>query len=171
MCYPETVGVYDEYIPRPPLKCPRCHERQLGHYQGKGGPCRFLLWTQGEAAPTTEVDYERGGGWKAPADERMRLRLPSRFDILRICQNCGNFVEAMGICEADVWTKCVLGHFGHDPFGKDWFERDAEPIPAHPVDLRWRQCSRCTDAWEEDPGVELSQCPGCSALTMLVEQA
>jgi hypothetical protein len=73
----------------------------------------------------------------------------------------------MGICVDRVWATCVLGNFHHDPEDKNWFAEDAEPILAHAVDARWRQCTRCTDAWEEEPGVRMSQCPGCRALTSL----
>jgi hypothetical protein len=162
------VGVYDEYIPRPALKCPKCRalldERA---YQGKDGPCRFLLWTQGEVGPTAEVDYERFG-WKVPSEERARLRLPPRFGICSSCARCGMGFAVLCICDGEVWTICVIGDFTRDPEGKNWFAADAEPIPAHAVDARWRQCTRCTDAWEEEPEVRLSQCPGCRALTALM---
>jgi hypothetical protein len=45
--------------------------------------------------------------------------------------------------------------------------RDAPLVAATSVHERWRQCTHCTEAWEENPARELSACPRCGALTML----
>jgi hypothetical protein len=43
----------------------------------------------------------------------------------------------------------------------------SDAIPAHIVHERWRQCSSCREAWEDEPREEFSYCPGCRHLTEL----
>lgn len=43
----------------------------------------------------------------------------------------------------------------------------ADAISARALTEGWRQCSRCADAWEEQPANEFSRCPGCGAITQL----
>lgn len=45
------MGMFDYYVPVPVLACPRCCA-PLGAWQGKGGPCALLTWTQHERRPT-----------------------------------------------------------------------------------------------------------------------
>jgi hypothetical protein len=42
-------------------------------------------------------------------------------------------------------------------------------VPAHTVQDGWRQCSSCSDAWEESADKEFSYCPNCEQLTQLVD--
>ena len=44
------MGMFDWYVPDPPLKCPVCGTL-LERWQGKDGPCALLVWKQGEAVP------------------------------------------------------------------------------------------------------------------------
>lgn len=146
------MGMYDTFQPRPALKCRNCHG-PLDGWQGKDGPCLLLDWTQGVPAPTGE-----GGDFPPIAlAERTKLRLPRRFAIYTNCAGCQhNTIYVTGFCVDSAWKFCVFG-----------LHLDANAIPAAPVDGRWRQCSRCTEAWEDDPGVDLSGCPSCGALTTL----
>jgi hypothetical protein len=52
------MGFFDTYIPQPLLQCPECH-RELRDWQGKGGPCLLLMWTQGTRQPrATDLDVD-----------------------------------------------------------------------------------------------------------------
>ncbi|MEI6540568.1 MAG: hypothetical protein WCO86_13765 [Planctomycetota bacterium] len=45
---------------------------------------------------------------------------------------------------------------------------DSDMIDAHRIEGCWRQCGKCSGAWEESPSVEISRCPDCGQLTRLV---
>jgi hypothetical protein len=55
--------------------------------------------------------------------------------------------------------------------GKQSFLKSEVPMPeavsAHSLQDNWRQCSSCSDAWEEPLHEEFSYCPGCGFLTRL----
>jgi hypothetical protein len=40
-----------------------------------------------------------------------------------------------------------------------------EAIPAKPIEGKWRQCSNCSDAWEENIDEIFIYCPSCGKLT------
>jgi hypothetical protein len=146
------MGMFDSYVPQPALQCPRCHGPLAG-FQGKDGPNALFVWTQGTAAPSYQtVDDE----WQLPPEKRSTLRLPPRFETYTRCDHCQAHVDVTGFCEDGVWTRCVFGR-----------HLRSTAISARRIDARWRQCSRCAEAWEEDPEMELSGCPGCGALTEL----
>lgn len=42
-------------------------------------------------------------------------------------------------------------------------------VPASIIQDNWRQCSKCSDAWEEEPSEEFSRCPSCGMYTQLEE--
>jgi hypothetical protein len=144
--------MFDYYVPHPPLACRGCRAT-LDGFQGKDGPCDLLVWEQGAVAPTDQIVDDQ---WKLSELALGALRLPPRFEISTRCVGCENSVNVTGFCEQETWTRCVFGSHS-----------DATPIPAVPVSDTWRQCTRCTDAWEEAPENELSGCPSCGALTIL----
>lgn len=148
--------MYDHYGPEPPLRCPRCGALLQG-FQGKDGPCKSVVWKQGEAAP---VDQRVDDDWRLPADQLRAFRLPPSFEIYGLCPVCPNGVDVTGLCEDSVWQRCVFGRHAN-----------ATAIPARSVLPRWRQCSRCAEAWQEDDSVTLAGCPGCGALTELEPRA
>lgn len=43
-------------------------------------------------------------------------------------------------------------------------------VPASDLGKGWRQCSECSDAWEESPARIFSRCPSCGALTELIAE-
>ena len=58
----------------------------------------------------------------------------------------------------------------------DWLGRRAflgpevpsvEAVQARRVENKWRQCSVCSDGWEEEERIRFSICPGCGRLTEL----
>lgn len=42
-----------------------------------------------------------------------------------------------------------------------------EAISANKIDVNWRQCSLCAEAWEENEQKIFSICPGCESMTEL----
>jgi hypothetical protein len=88
------MGLFDTYVPDPPLTCPMCR-RILEGWQGKDGPCLLLCWRQGVQQPDkTAVDVDLDS-----------VALPSEF--LLYSSDCTCFehgVEAVGRCASDgVW--------------------------------------------------------------------
>ena len=49
----------------------------------------------------------------------------------------------------------------------DYARYEELAIPAIRLEDRWRQCSACSEAWEEDEHVRISACPSCRQLTAL----
>lgn len=147
------MGMFDEYVPRPALRCPRC-DAALRDFQGKDGPCAIFIWSQGVAAPVGQsVDAD----CMLPSEQAARFRLPPRFEIYTQCHGCGLWVSVTGFCDHGTWTRCTFGR-----------HVDAVAVQANPIPERWRQCTKCTEAWEEeDDSVELSGCPRCGSLTKL----
>lgn len=147
------MGMFDYYLPQPPLKCRHCGGT-LGEWQGKDGPRALFVWTQGVAAPT---DQRVDDAYRARPEVRAAERLPERFEICTECESCRQWVEATGFCEHGVWVATARG-------------RHLRSISSAAVriDDRCRQCSRCAEAWEEeDPAARLAGCPSCGALTEL----
>jgi hypothetical protein len=59
---------------------------------------------------------------------------------------------------------------------KDWLGNKAflksevpspDAVPSHALQEKWRQCSSCQDAWEEEISEDFSYCPKCGKLTEL----
>jgi hypothetical protein len=59
---------------------------------------------------------------------------------------------------------------------KDWLGNKAflksevpspDAVPSHILQDKWRQCSFCQDAWEEEPTEDFSYCRKCGKLTEL----
>ena len=88
------MGMFDRYEPRPGLSCPSCGWA-VSEWQGQSGPCCLFEWVQGHAAPMNER-VEEGS---APS------RLPDHFEIYAWCVPCDHWVDALGFCEAGVWTR------------------------------------------------------------------
>lgn len=67
----------------------------------------------------------------------------------------------------------LLWRTRRDWLGKKSFLKSEVPMPeavsAHSLQGNWRQCTSCSDAWEEPLHEEFSYCPGCGALTQLVD--
>jgi hypothetical protein len=98
------MGMFDYYVPRPSLTCPRC-QAPLADFQGKDGPCGLFVWLQGIAAPSDQsVDEE----WKLLPEKRGALRLPERFEIYTECSGCKLWVSAIGTCEDGVWARAAV---------------------------------------------------------------
>jgi hypothetical protein len=87
------MGLFDTYIPQPPLTCPVCGTA-LGNWQGKDGPCLLLLWTQRIREPrATDSDVDAKG-----------VALPDEFLIYSYDCACFDYgVEVVGRCVDGVW--------------------------------------------------------------------
>ncbi|WP_299619444.1 hypothetical protein [Pelagibius sp.] len=98
------MGLFDEYIPDPPLDCPVCGS-PLNRWQGKDGPNALMVWRQGCAGP---VDQRVPEELRLDPGELAKLRLPGQFTIYTQC--CGGrfFVEARCRTEDGIWAQTDL---------------------------------------------------------------
>lgn len=111
------MGMFDWYEPRPPLQCPHCNATLTG-WQGKHGPCDLFEWVQGWAAPARHLVDDQ---WSASDSARAGLRLPDAFELHTACDACKTWVEALGSCERDTWTRTSLLHPLERPgLPEDW---------------------------------------------------
>ena len=98
------MGMFDWYVPKPPLQCPKCGTTVAG-WQGKDDACALFEWIQGSAAPARQlVDDE----YAMLESDRNQVRLPDRFEIYTECPGCAVWMQAEGYCEAAVWTRVEL---------------------------------------------------------------
>jgi hypothetical protein len=96
----ENMGLYDNYIAEPSLKCPVCNHLLSG-WQGKDGPCGVYIWKQGHSIPSV---YE---GCDDNMDDLKSVILPDRFIIYTFC-DCNLYIEAVGTVENGTWIKTEL---------------------------------------------------------------
>lgn len=89
------MGLFDTYVPDPPLRCPRCG-RTLADWQGKDGPCALLTWEQGKRHPVSQNADDCGHPYLA------QFTLPAEFEIYTFC-SCGEDVTATGRAAEGVW--------------------------------------------------------------------
>jgi hypothetical protein len=98
------MGMFDEYIPRPPLSCPACGKILEG-WQGKDGPCAVMIWRQGVATPIDQAIEDESV--RLTDAERADFRLPEEFLIYTQC--CASyFIEADCACNDNVWRRTEL---------------------------------------------------------------
>lgn len=94
------MGMFDEYEPNPPLRCPGCHA-SLSGWQGKDGPCVLKRFEQGDVVEV-EKDWRDSGihpGREEWAND------DSRFELYVSCRSCGSWIDAIGTKTADGrWT-------------------------------------------------------------------
>ena len=100
------MGMFDEFIPVPPLCCPACG-KELHGWQGKGGEDALMVWQQGVAAPIGQsIDDE---DIKLEPEQLAAFRLPERFAIYTFCCSDRNFfVEAECYCSGETWSRTDL---------------------------------------------------------------
>src|SRR5262249_23486857 len=133
------MGMFDYFCPDPALHCPECGT-ELDEFQGKDGPCVLFVWRQSWDSPAAQrVDDDCA----ASAEVRRTARLPQRFEFYAACSHCKGWVTFTGFCSAGVWSESVLG--SHLSSGAT--------VLAYWVATNWRQCSACTEAWEQYDGV------------------
>lgn len=101
------------------------------------------------------------------------------FDELQFTCNCQgtsgysvHFTNATESRECYIYAKMVLVKFlGRKYLGIDQllgFELPtSDACGAETVEGCWRQCSNCSNAWEENPKTEFSRCPDCGKVTRL----
>ena len=98
------MGMFDWYVPSPPVSCPRCGT-ELNAWRGKSGPCALFEWVQGDLAPVRQlVDDEVA---ITPA-ARSHFRLPAEFELYTSCSSCSIWIRGLGICENGSWRHTTL---------------------------------------------------------------
>jgi hypothetical protein len=114
------MGMFDEYVPDPPLRCPKCGTL-MGGWQGKDGPCDLLVWRQGHTAP---VDHAVDPQWRLPEDVRSTRRLPRQFLIYHgdRCRCSAVYVAIGETDEEGRWiaTRIVTTDEGRSFYDPDW---------------------------------------------------
>lgn len=94
------MGMFDEYIPDPPLSCPACG-KELHGWQGKDGPNALMVWKQGQAAPSDQAIEDQE--IRLQPEDLATFRLPEEFLIYTQC--CARFfIEADCACVQGTWT-------------------------------------------------------------------
>lgn len=97
------MGLYDTYEPQPAIGCPICAAPSRG-WQGKDGPCVFLLWRQGTRHP---VDQPIDADARMDPTRYREFTLPPSFTIGGSCVN-GHFYVATGSAPDGVWSETEL---------------------------------------------------------------
>src|SRR5689334_4440239 len=98
------MGMFDWYVPKPPVRCPHCSTALTG-WQGKDGPCALFEWVQGQVSPSRQLVDDEGTISDA---ERSEVRLPDEFELYAPCNTCNGWVEAYGSCEDAIWNRFDL---------------------------------------------------------------
>lgn len=97
------MGMFDIYIPRPQILCPRCSQA-LSDWQGKNGPCALLVFEQGAFGATRQ---EIPDECKCLSAEQLRaFRLGEHFLIYTSC--CGYWYEAECTSHEGRWNESKL---------------------------------------------------------------
>ena len=146
------MGMFDYFIPDPPIECPRCDGFLTG-WQGKhSGDIGLFVWQQGKATPLDQkVDPE------ARASELTLggMRLAPEFDIYGgECTQCGFkwWDSAWRVhcqTEAGVWTQTEI---------------IPTPTKADLIGRDWVMCKECLTSWRATGDKGLYLCSSCQRL-------
>lgn len=96
------MGLFDTYIPRPPVNCPLCGE-EIPDFQGKDGPCGLLTFTQGEEIPFDEFFEE--GLWRDYLPRESEEK-PDDFELHTFDSN-RHWIEARGVVKDGKWVEVI----------------------------------------------------------------
>lgn len=95
------MGLIDILKPVPDLNCPNC-QAVLTNWQSTHKDCCLFIWQQGTVYPIEQMADE---DCAISENERMKVRLPQRFDLYTSCENCPDYwIVAEGKTENGVWT-------------------------------------------------------------------
>jgi hypothetical protein len=103
------MGMFDYYIPEPPLSCPVCHE-PLSGWQGKDADCLLLHWRQGQRFPI-KTDIED------LSKSLESFTLPEVFEFYTWggCK-CDRNIIAYGFTENGIWARSeIVTHLNFRP--------------------------------------------------------
>lgn len=119
------MGMFDYYIPDPPLHCPVCNSALEG-WQGKDGPCMLLIWQQESKIPVAhKLPEENIDNNKVFLESFV---LPSHFEIYTDDCKCERLINAYGFCEDEVWCRSeIVTHLNFRP-GYTTSEKDEHKI-------------------------------------------
>ncbi len=99
------MGMFDHYIPDPPLRCPVCGSA-LDGWQGKDGPNALMVWRQGVAAPIDQAIEDEDV--RLEPHQLAKFRLPQTFEIYEWC--CGGHFALEAVCRTSdgIWSSTEL---------------------------------------------------------------
>jgi hypothetical protein len=106
------MGMYDSYIPDPPLDCPVCGER-LGNWQGKEAQCLLLTWKQGHRFP---IKHDLGDWVENDKAFLESQTLPPQFAFYTYGCKCNRWISAYGFCDKNTWMRSeIVTHLNWQP--------------------------------------------------------
>lgn len=142
------MSLYDEFIPNPEIKCPKCSGTVRG-WQGKPETgCALFVWKQGAKHP---IGQSCDDDFKISQKELEAFTLPSQFSIWGgECMNCGfnlsySEYSFYGRCTNDVWSETLF-----EPYFK-----------AKKTSENWYECEKCQNIWESSINKTHDHCPSC----------
>lgn len=138
------MGLFDWFVPQPPMACPNCGTVLTG-WQGKSGPCVLFEWVQGQRSPARQLVDDDAAATSAVRD---RSVLPPDFELYTTCAVCSIWVEALGSCERDIWNRTDF---------VNPLEPPGVPEGWMPLDTRDRQLILAELKREIQPGHQLAQ--------------
>ncbi len=99
------MGMFDHYIPDPPLCCPVCGSA-LDDWQGKDGPNALMVWRQGHTAPIDQAIEDED--IRLLSHQLAKFRLPPIFKIYEWC--CGGHFALEAVCHTSdgIWSSTEL---------------------------------------------------------------
>lgn len=105
------MGMFDHYQPQPPILW---NGAELRGWQGKNGPCKLLVWQQGETAP---ISQRMDAQWRDTPEKLGAYRLPDgEFKIYTYTPNHA-WIEASIVVSNGVWIRSrLIGSGGAEPF-------------------------------------------------------
>jgi hypothetical protein len=106
------MGMYDSYIPDPPLSCPVCGQK-LERWQGKEAACLLLTWKQGEQFP---IKHDLGDWVENDKEFLESQTLPPLFEFYTNGCKCDRWITAYGFCENGIWLRSeIVTHLNWRP--------------------------------------------------------
>ena len=92
------MGMFDTYIPKPDLHCPRCGDA-LSNWQSKDGPCCLLTYAFGDEIEESDDDDYRWSFRDRPA--------PDRIEIYTTCEH-DHWIDAECRLEKRRWVETTI---------------------------------------------------------------
>ncbi len=100
------MGMYDDFIPDPPLRCP-VDEAELDGWQGKDGPCALTTYRQGDVLDDIprRADHGVGDDWEASGPFELYTGHDER--------GVDHWVEAHGVIVGGRWAETHIDRVTH----------------------------------------------------------
>jgi hypothetical protein len=149
------MGLFDYFIPDPPIKCPKCGHATTGWHGKHGGDCCLFVWRQGRESPVDQLadkDCRLDSG-KLATCRLERAAIPISGGE---CKACGylwwhSSFHVTADASSGVWTETKI---------------DPPPLPGIFITDSIVQCPSCADVLEPRPEQHLMLCETCRRLVL-----